>query len=66
MARSVAENMRWPIGDEDYLELKGLGDKKLFFEYQQGYSEKGYMDLCRYCRGAEAVQFLIPAAEQEN
>lgn len=66
MARSVAENMRWPIGDEDYLELKGLGDNKLFFEYQQGYSEKGYMDLCRYCRGAEAVQFLIPAAEQEN
>lgn len=65
MARTVPENMGWQIGTEDYLELKDLQDKKIFFEYQQGFSEKGYVDLCRHCRGAEAPQFLIPAAEQE-
>ena len=64
MARSVPENMGWEIETDDYLELKDLKDKKVFFEYQQGFSEKGYMDLCRHCRGAEASQFLIPAAEQ--
>lgn len=64
MARSVPENMGWEIGADDYLELKDLKDKKVFFEYQQGFSQKGYLDLCRHCRGAEAVQFLIPAAEQ--
>lgn len=64
MARTVPENMGWSIGAEDYLELKDLQDKKILFEYQQGFSEKGYVDLCRHCRGAEAPQFLIPAAEQ--
>lgn len=64
MARSVSENMGWEIGTDDYLELKDLKDKKVFFEYQQGFSQKGYLDLCRHCRGAEAVRFLIPAAEQ--
>lgn len=65
MARTVPENMGWQIEVNDYLELKDLQDKKIFFEYQQGFSEKGYVDLCRHCRGGEASQFLIPAAEQE-
>lgn len=65
MARTVPENMGWRIGADDYLELKDLQDKKIFFEYQQGFSSKGYVDLCRHCRGAEALRFLIPAAEQE-
>lgn len=64
MARSVPENMGWEIGKDDFLELRDLTDRKLFFEYQQGYSQKGYLDLCRHCRGAEAQNFLIPAAEQ--
>lgn len=64
MARSVPENLGWEIGADDYLELKYLKDKEVFFEYQQGFSQKGYLDLCRHCRGAEAMQFLIPAAEQ--
>ena len=64
MARSVPENMGWGIGADDFLELRDLKDKKFFFEYQQGYSKKGYLDLCRHCRGAEAPHFLIPAAEQ--
>lgn len=65
MARTVPENMGWRIGAEDYLELKDLQDKKILFEYQQGFSGKGYVDLCRHCRGADAPQFLIAAAEQE-
>lgn len=65
MARSVSENMGWEIGVDDYLDLDGLKDKKEFFEYQQGFSKKGHLDMCRYCRGAEASKFLIPAAEQE-
>ena len=64
MARSVSENMGWVAEAGDYLELKDLKDKKIFFEYQQGFSEKGYIDMCRHCRGAEAPRFLIPAAEQ--
>lgn len=66
MARSVPENAGLEIGEDDYLELSTLQDKKILFEYQQGFSEKGYVDLCRYCRGAEAQNFLIPAAEQEG
>lgn len=65
MSRTVPENMGWTIGKDDYLELRDLENKKVFFEYQQGFSDKGYVDLCRHCRGAEAPQFLIPAAEQE-
>lgn len=64
MARSVSENMSWEIGADDFLELRDLKNRKFFFEFQQGYSQKGYLDLCRHCRGAEAPQFPIPAAEQ--
>ena len=66
MARSVPENMGWEIGKDDHLELEDLKDKKIFFEYQQGFSEKGYLDMCRHCRGASAPNFLIPAAEQAS
>ena len=27
-------------------------------------AEKGYLDMCRYCNGARAKNFPIPAAEQ--
>lgn len=29
-----------------------------------GYSEKGYLDMCRYCHGADCYNYLIPAAQQ--
>lgn len=64
MARSVSDNMKWNIGCDDYLDLEKLENRKLLFEFQQGYSDKGYLDMCRYCRGAEAKNYLIPAAEQ--
>ena len=41
-------------------------DKKQLFEFEMGYSEKGYLDMCRFCRGREAMNYRIPAAVQET
>ena len=67
MARSVSENMGMHVGKDDYLDLDTLNSesyKRELLEFNLGYSEKGYLDMCNYCHGAEAVQFPIPAAEQ--
>lgn len=67
MARSVSENMEFHVGKEDYLDLdslEGEQGKRELLEFQLGYSEKGYLDMCNYCYGAEAVNYPIPAAEQ--
>lgn len=67
MARSVSDNLHYGIGMEDYLdleELDGEDARKVFLEYTLGYSHKGYLDMCNYCNGAEAMNYPIPAAEQ--
>ena len=54
MARSVSENMEFDVGKEDYLDLdalEGEQGKKELLEFQLGYSEKGYLDMCNYCYG---------------
>ncbi len=69
MARSVSENMRFNVGKNDYLDLdilQGEQGKKELLEYNLGYSDKGYLDMCKYCHGAECENYPIPAAEQEN
>lgn len=66
MARSVAENMKIDIGKDDYIDLNEVEDRETLLEFQMGYSKKGYLDMCRYCRGNESVKYLIPAAEQEG
>lgn len=68
MARSVSENMRMKVGVEDFLDLEKLPEdyKKVLMEFELGYSEKGYLDMCRHCNGADAVNMRIPAAEQVN
>jgi len=63
MARSVSENLGIGLGQSDYLDLE-KENKKVLFEFQLGYSEKGYLDMCNYCNGAEAANYPIPAAEQ--
>ena len=66
MARSVSENMQRNVGEDDYLDLSELKpgvNNKIFFEYIMGYSEKGYLDMCNYCHGAEVSQYPIPIAE---
>lgn len=68
MARSVSDNLNLGIGKNDYLDLEDLKteDKKVLLEFQMGYSEKGYLDMCNYCNGADAVNYQIPAAEQAD
>lgn len=67
MARSVSENLGFHIGGDDYLDLDALeGEdyKKELLEFNLGYSEKGYLDMCNHCYGAERVNYPIQAAEQ--
>lgn len=67
MARSVSDNMGLGVGGEDYLDLDKLsGDdyKKILLEFNDGYSDKGYLEMCRRCNGAEALNYLIPPAKQ--
>ncbi|MDE7432746.1 MAG: 4Fe-4S cluster-binding domain-containing protein [Lachnospiraceae bacterium] len=68
MARSVSENMGFDIGSDDYLDLEQLSEteyKKILLEFNLGYSDKGYLDMCRHCNGAAtAKKKRLPAAEQ--
>lgn len=67
MARSVSDNLGLGIGLNDYLdfnELKGEDYKKILLEYNQGYSEKGYLEMCGRCNGADAWKYPVPAAKQ--
>lgn len=72
MARSVSDNLfDGEIGQEDYLELAEMNpqkeyDRRVFLEYLMGYSEKGYLDMCARCNGADSYKYVIPAAEQVN
>lgn len=67
MARSVSDNLSMHIGENDYLDFNKLtGDnwKRELLEFILGYSEKGYLDMCRHCHGADCYKYPIPAAEQ--
>ena len=64
MARSVADNLGMDIGANDHIDLEEVGDRNILLEFQMGFSDKGFLDMCRYCRGDEAKKYRIPAAEQ--
>lgn len=67
MARSVSENMGFDVGNNDYLDLDALTGENYqreMLEFDLGYSEKGYLDMCNYCHGADAKKHPIPVAEQ--
>lgn len=66
MARSVSDNLNFGLGQNDYLDLNKIKkeDKKILLEFEMGYSEKGYLDMCNHCHGAEVVKHPIPVAEQ--
>lgn len=67
MARSVSDNLHFNEGKEDYLnldELEGKDYKRELLEFNFGYSEKGYLDMCRRCYGMNGTKHLIPVAEQ--
>ena len=68
MARSVAENMGFDVGKEDYLDLdtlQGENGRKELMEFNLGFSSKGYLDMCNFCNGGERVNYPIPVAEQK-
>lgn len=67
MARSISDNLQFDVGKEDYLDLdtlEGEEGKETLLKFTLGEFDKGYLDMCNYCRGAEAVNYPIPAAEQ--
>ena len=65
MARSVSDNLGMGLGKEDYLDLEEIdGNKKILLEYEMGFSEKGYLDMCNHCRGSMAAQYPILPGEQ--
>ena len=66
MARSVSDNLNLQAGMNDYLDLTSIDEsnRACLLEYQMGYSEKGYLDMCRYCHGSSAVDYPIPVAKQ--
>lgn len=67
MARSVSENLGYDVGQKDYLDLESMDKKewrKDLLDFVLGYSEKGYLDMCNFCHGAEVENYPIPAAEQ--
>ena len=67
MARSVAENMSFDAGENDYLDLDALNGKdykRELLEFNLGYSEKGYLDMCNFCYGVDAKKHPVPMAEQ--
>lgn len=66
-ARATSDNLKLNVGQDDYLDLDkltGKNYKKVLVEFGLGYSEKGYLDMCRYCNGIEAKDYPIPVAEQ--
>lgn len=66
-ARATADNLKLDVGQDDYLDLDQLSSenyKKELLKFNLGYSEKGYLDMCRYCHGIEAKNYPIPVAEQ--
>ncbi len=70
MARSVSENKGFNVGQKDYLqlsELEGVSGKRKFYVYYMGFSDKGYLDMCRFCRGGNNINTCyIPTAEQDS
>lgn len=64
MAHTVAQNMKLKEGLNDYIIIKKNTNRNTILEFELGYLEKGYLDMCGRCRGKDAENYLIPAAEQ--
>ena len=66
MARSVSENTGMNIGLDEYLDLNSVHSKDNILEFEMGIIKNGYLSMCRFCRGANAQNFLIDAAVQQT
>lgn len=64
-AQMVQKVLGMNIHSNLYLDLNEKIDRTEFFEFNMGYSEKGYMDMCRRCNGSYLVNHnYIEVAEQ--
>ena len=59
------------VREEEYYDLNNINgelsndEKKALIEYRLGYSEKGYVDFCKYCNGSYNINKIeVPAARQ--
>lgn len=70
MARTVSDNLGYHIGEEDFLDLTLLPDgnlgRKLLLEFNMGYSDKGYLSMCRRCHGSNSKNYPVVAAKQKG
>lgn len=68
MARTVSDNLDLNIGKDDYLDMQTLPEgaegRRIFFEYNMGYSDKGYLSMCAKCRGKDCENYPVQAAKQ--
>lgn len=68
MARTVSDNLEYHIGEKDYLDLCSLPDgdlgRRILLEYNLGYSEKGYLEMCARCHGKDCRSYPVIAARQ--
>ncbi len=67
-ARACAENMGFQVGKDDFLDISKLDNsydsKRILTMFEMGHVEKGYLDMCNYCYGAERERHPIKVAEQ--
>ncbi len=67
-ARACADNMGFQVGKEDFLDISALDDsfdsKRKLTMFEMGYIEKGYLDMCNYCYGADRERHPVKVAEQ--
>lgn len=70
MARTVSDNLGYKIGDMDCIDLSELeydkDGRRILLEYNLGYSDKGYLNMCRRCRGNDCSKYPVEAAKQLN
>ena len=52
-----------PSAGNDYIEIAS-SSKMEILEFRQGYTKRGYVDMCRHCRGLGATAKLVPPAIQ--
>ena len=70
MTRSNRENQKIDeLGEDEYLDLTEIKDeekkKKIIFEYMNGFSKKGYMNMCKMCNGMKKENnILVPPGVQ--
>lgn len=51
--------------DENSLDLRKVHEKAVLLEFRMGYTDRGYVDLCRQCPGHDMINTsAIPAAVQ--